>query len=150
MTRRLGQKKGRPAPALSETFCTDQIESFGSRIFLPRYMPLFRSIWCGRRNSPESLSSTYAFAFSASEERRNPRFMREILLFGTAMVHTPNSIKKGSSKRERSIARARQRFLDAHIHSFIVFGHSQAQLFVSLRSNTLCKHQTPVHARELS
>src|SRR5262249_22299973 len=24
----------------------------------PRYMPVFRSMWCGRRSSPESLSST--------------------------------------------------------------------------------------------
>src|SRR5262249_2845986 len=27
------------------------------RIWRPRYMPVLRSIWCGRRSSPESLSS---------------------------------------------------------------------------------------------
>ncbi len=28
------------------------------RTWRPRYMPVFRSMWCGRRSSPESLSST--------------------------------------------------------------------------------------------
>src|SRR5262249_59873237 len=35
----------------------------------PRYMPVFRSMWCGRRSSPESLSSTQVGRASASAER---------------------------------------------------------------------------------
>src|SRR5215472_15289914 len=52
----------------------------------PRYMPVFRSIWCGRRNSPESLSSTYVGAFRASADRRMPRLDGDVFLFGTAMA----------------------------------------------------------------
>ena len=51
----------------------------------PRYIPVFRSMWCGRRSSPEFLSSTYVGAFSASAERRMPRFDGEVFRFGTAI-----------------------------------------------------------------
>src|SRR6516162_11866553 len=56
------------------------------RIWRPRYMPVFRSMWCGRRNSPESLSSTYVGFLHASCERRMPRFAGEVFRFGTAMM----------------------------------------------------------------
>src|SRR5262245_2775754 len=52
----------------------------------PRYMPVFRSMGCGRRSSPESLSSTYVGRASASAERRIPRRDGDILRFGTAIV----------------------------------------------------------------
>src|ERR671930_1171952 len=35
-----------------------QTSFLGFRTWRPRYMPVLRSMWCGRRNSPESLSST--------------------------------------------------------------------------------------------
>src|ERR1700722_4983574 len=66
-------------------------------------MPLLRSIWCGRRSSPESLSSTEDGALSASAERRMPRREGEVLRLGTATGETP--IQRRAARPE--IAKAR-------------------------------------------
>src|ERR1700733_9727640 len=55
----------------------------GFRTWRPRYMPLLRSMWCGRRSSPESLSSTYVGFLRPSAERRMPRFDGDVLRLGT-------------------------------------------------------------------
>src|SRR5580700_4565817 len=48
-------------------------------------MPVFRSMWCGWRSSPVSLSSMKLLAFSAWCERRMPAREGETLRLGTAM-----------------------------------------------------------------
>jgi len=67
--------------------------SFGSRIWRPRYIPVFRSIWCGRRNSPLSLSSTYVGRTSASADRRMPRLEGVVFRFGTAISILFHSVR---------------------------------------------------------
>src|SRR5271165_3920314 len=76
-------------------------------------MPLFKSMWCGRRNSPESLSSTYAGALSASAERRMPRREGDVLRLGTAIDTTPigarGSVSSRAGKREGGLLHANAR-----------------------------------------
>src|SRR5947209_17143123 len=55
------------------------------RTWRPLYIPVLRSTWCGRRSSPESLSSMYVGLRKASAERRMPRLDGDTLRFGTAM-----------------------------------------------------------------
>src|SRR5262245_7871239 len=43
-------------------------------------------MWCGRRSSPESASSTYVFFLSLSCARRMPRRDGEVFRFGTAIA----------------------------------------------------------------
>src|SRR5262245_23758150 len=43
-------------------------------------------MWCGRRSSPDSASSTYVFFGSLSCARRMPRREGEVFRFGTAMA----------------------------------------------------------------
>jgi len=45
-------------PRGAQTQSASAAAVLGFRTMRPRYMPLFRSTWCGRRSSPESLSST--------------------------------------------------------------------------------------------
>ncbi len=45
-------------PRDAQTQSASAAAVLGFRTMRPRYMPLFRSTWCGRRSSPESLSST--------------------------------------------------------------------------------------------
>lgn len=59
-------------------------------------------MWCGRRRSPLSLSSTYVGAVNASCDRRCPRFMGDILLRGTAIIPAPNATP-GSEKRKAAL-----------------------------------------------
>src|SRR6185312_16849539 len=49
----LAERRGPPAYRVR-----DQASFFGFSTCRPLYMPVFRSRWCGRRSSPESLSST--------------------------------------------------------------------------------------------
>src|SRR5262249_13667552 len=66
-----------------------QASFFDWRPGRPWYIPVLRSMWWGRRSSPESLSSTWVGGASASAERRIPRRDGDVLRFGTAMLFSP-------------------------------------------------------------
>src|SRR3954470_16199324 len=63
----------------------------GLSTWRPLYMSVLRSIWWGRRNSPQSLSPTSLGFFSASAERRMPRREGDVFRFGTAIKLAPES-----------------------------------------------------------
>ena len=46
-----------PPGAILQLLRRPQASALGGRIWRPLYLPVFRSMWCGRRRSPESLSS---------------------------------------------------------------------------------------------
>ena len=64
------------------------------RTWRPRYMPVFRSIWCRRTGSPELESSDQFTVHSASCERRMLRFDFEVFFFGTAILIIPAKASK--------------------------------------------------------
>src|SRR5262249_49484462 len=66
-----------------------QASFFDLRTCRPRYMPVLRSMWWGRRSSPESLASPWVGGAGAWAERRIPRRDGDVLRFGTAMFFSP-------------------------------------------------------------
>src|SRR5262249_29297364 len=79
-----------PRPGRAPTVVPQASASRFFSAWRPLYMPLLRSMWCGRRSSPESLSSIYVGCLRASAERRIPRLEGETFRFGTAIAALPN------------------------------------------------------------